>query len=121
MRNSTQTWGLSTDPDVLLTVPTNSFQTIPERYNQPPVSLFTKKPCSHKPAAEALLLNFNIGMHDWNRQQKTISLYALDNIQQTHGRRQKRKQVKLAFQMEEQLIILHFLLRALIGNLIYSA
>ena len=39
MRNSTQTWGLSTDPDVLLTVPKNSFQTIPERYNQPPVSL----------------------------------------------------------------------------------
>ena len=80
------------------------------------MSLFTKKPWSHKPAAEALLLNFNIGM-----QQKTISLYALDNIQQTHGRRQKRKQVKLAFQMEEQLMILHFLLRALIGNLIYSA
>ena len=39
MRNSTQTWGLSTDPDVLLTIPKNSFQTIPERYNQPPVSL----------------------------------------------------------------------------------
>ena len=29
-------------------------------------------------------------MHDWNRQQKAISLYTLDNIQQTHGRRQKR-------------------------------
>ena len=43
MRNSTQTWGLSTDPDVLLTVPKNSFQTIPERYNQPPVSLILPK------------------------------------------------------------------------------
>ena len=60
-------------------------------------------------------------MHDWNRQQNAISLYTLDNIQQTYGRRQKRKQVKLAFYMEDQLILLHVLLRALIGNLIYSA
>ena len=43
------------------------------------------------------MITSSIGMHDWNRQQKAISLYALDNIQQTHGRLQKRKQVKLAF------------------------
>ena len=44
----------------------------------------------------SITFKFNLGMHDWNRQQKAISLYALDNIQQTHDRREKRQQVKLA-------------------------
>ena len=192
MRNSTQTWGLSTDPDVLLTVPKNSFQTIPERYNQPPVSLILPKvyyawsrrsnafdksrrttkaiflrgldiekkmvenminPTRNtdvmpgkwiqlsgvwvkKKAKQARMIyalpflqkkyftkcywkimitptrswsinfKFNLGMHDWNRQQKAISLYTLDNIQQTHGRRQKRWTSQVGVYLFSHLLIL---------------
>ena len=39
----------------------------------------------------SISFKFNLGMHDWSRQQKAISMYALDKIQQTHGSRQKRE------------------------------
>ena len=193
MRNSTQTWGLSTDPDVLLTVPKNSFQTIPERYNQPPVSLILpevyyawsrlsnafdksrrttkaiflrglyiekkmvenminptrntdvmpgkwiqlsgvwvkkEKPSKHlwymlypfsrrntlrnvtkkimitSTRSWSINFKFNLGMHDWNRKQKAISLYTLDNIQQTHGRRQKRWTSQVGVYLFSHLLIL---------------
>ena len=45
-------------------------------------------------------------MHDWSRQQKAISMYGLDKIQQTHGSRQKGKTSQVGMCEFSHLLIL---------------
>ena len=62
----------------------------------------TEKSWSHQPVAEALLLNLIWGCMI----EIAISLYALDNIQQSHGRRQKRWTSQVGVYLFSHLLIL---------------